>query len=91
MPFPASTALPWRPPSAAPPLLPADPSDFEQRSEPVLVVTGRAGALRQRVATYRADLEDPAAVRWVSECSEGWTLEDVLAWRPLDWPSGLDR
>lgn len=75
---PCGTDEPWRQPTHAPALLPAGPTDFEALSEPALVVTGRPGALRQQVAIYRADLEDPDSARWVSDCSEGWTLEGVL-------------
>lgn len=57
-------------------------------SEPVLVVVERGdGSRRQQVATWRVDPDEPESGRWVSDCSDAWTLEGVTRWRQLDWPA----
>lgn len=57
-------------------------------SEPVLVVTeGADGRRAQQVACWRPDDDEPGGGRWVSACPSAWTLEGVVNWRYLDWPT----
>lgn len=85
-----SDTPPWRPAGTPPSTLAMEPCALEAQSEPVLVITqSDRGYLRQMVATYRIDPDEPGAPRWVSECTECWVLHDVVLWRPLDWPPGL--
>lgn len=65
-----------------PPHNPPTAIDFETSSDPVLVF-----ADRPRVATHRRDI-DTGAERWVTDCSEGWTLDNVQFWTPVDNPNG---
>lgn len=77
----------WQPASTIPELKPTSPADFERTSEPVLVARRLSNGTReQNVATYRVDPDEPTHGRWVTECSEGWTLSSVTHWRELDWP-----
>ena len=79
----------WHPASTPPPpARPREPWEFETESAPVLVVVEeRDGSRRQLVGTYRVDVEEPNRQSWRSNCSEVWTLEGVIAWRALDWPT----
>lgn len=72
-----------------PPLLPEEWAAFERESAPVLAFS-RIHGDRAQVATYRVDIEDGGG-RWVSECSEGWTLPDVTHWAPIDYPQEIEQ
>ncbi len=79
----------WHPASEPPaPARPAEAWEMETESAPVLVVVEHSdGTRRQLVATCRVDVEEEHRITWRSCCADAWTLERVVAWRELDWPT----
>lgn len=57
-------------------------------SDPVLVVAELPDGSRvQTVARYYVDVEDPEDRRWRTNCAAWHEIDEVRAWRPLDWPA----
>ena len=76
-----AAVMTWISVDSTPPLLDVEWWEGKRRSEPVLGVLSNG---RRQVVVLEA--WDDAPLRWFTDCSEHWLVEDLVAWQPLPPP-----